>query len=304
MPIHQTYIFAILWALASTGLFTVIFAAAKFADGNAGTFQIQFLRYIGASATVIVLALNTDGLRSCISPKPHLHFVRAVFGCFAAVAITWSSARMPIADATAIGMLYGILTVFLGIVFLNEHVGLLHWLAIIISLSGAGIVVGLNGAFTGGFDIWPSLAAFASALLLAAEGVLIRVLSLRERTLAVLLHVNLFGILLMAWPAFSTWQEVDLTTMIGCLGLGPLAILAQYCTIRAYRLAPLSVVGPVDYSWLIFAALLGLLVFGEEPSTGIYLGGSLIIMGGVLLSVSGRRQTGAQAHKVTPSANG
>lgn len=282
---------AILWVLLSTALFTVIFAAAKFADGAIGTFQILFLRYIGSCVTLCCLAAYSGSFSQYKSKLPMRHFMRAVFGCSAAAAITWASAHMPVADASAIGILYGVMTVLLGIFFLKEHVGLRHWVAVLISLMGAMVIMFSQGAFQSSLAAIPALIALISAILMASEGLLIRLLSQTESALSMMLHISGFGVLLMCAPAMLEWKNVSAPIILGCLALGPLSVVAQYCTIRGYRIAPLSVVGPVDYSWLVFATILGVVGFGEYPSAGIVAGGALIITGGgVLASMRAQRQ--------------
>ncbi|MDJ0683825.1 MAG: DMT family transporter [Alphaproteobacteria bacterium] len=275
---------AILWVLLSTALWTGIFAAAKLADGGIGALQITFLRYIGALATALLLAASRGGVRAHKSQRPFSHFLRAVCGAGGAVAITWSYAHMPIVDATAIGMLYGVLAVLLGFVVLKEHVTRIHWLAAAVSLAGAAVVMVGKGAFQGAAYGVPALAALVSAALLAIEGLLIRVLGQRDEALTIMLHVCFFGAVLMAGPAFLTWESVDGGTIAACIFLGPVAIGAQYCTIVGYRLAPLSIVAPVDYSWIVFATALGLLAFDERPTAVALAGCALIALGGVLLT--------------------
>lgn len=290
VPHHQNHLSAILWVLLSTGLFSLIFAAAKFADGAIGTFQILVLRYFGSLVTVVVLALLSGPLRQHQSRTPALHFVRAICGCCAGAAITWASAHMPIADASAIGMLYGVFTVAIGVVFLKETLRLRQSVAVLISLGGAVILMVSQGAFRENIVIVPAMIALLSAVLMAAEGTFIRVLSQRDTAISMMFYVSLFGICLMVLPAAQEWQQIDLKGYLLCILLGPLAVLAQYCTIRGYRIAPLSVVGPVDYSWLLFAVLLGAVAFGETPGTGVIFGGTMIVLGGVILSGFGPKR--------------
>lgn len=281
---RSRYTAAILWVLLSTALWTLIFAAAKFADGSMGTFQITFLRYIGAMVSALILAGPTGGLAAHRSTRTGSHFLRAICGSGAAVAVTWSSAHMPLADATALSMTYGVVLVLLGVLFLGERPGRLLIWGSALSLGGAAVVMVGKGAFQGALPLGPALAAVTGAVLMAIEGLLIRVLGLTEKPLTVILHVCFFGICLMLVPAWLNWQPVSVSAMLLCVGLGPLAIVAQYCTIRGYRAAPLSVVGPVDYSWLIFAALLGFLAFGESLGATTFIGCALIIGGGITLS--------------------
>ena len=200
-PEAAAYLPAILWVLASTAIWTLIFAAAKFADSFAespmNVFQITLQRYAGALAMLGVLVALNGGLAAHRNRQPLTHLLRAACGTGGAVAITWASARMPIADATAFAMLYGVALVGLGTVFLGERL--------------------------------------------------------------------------------TRGQA-----------LGPAGLLGQYATIRGYRAAPLSVVGPVDYSWLVFAMLLGWLVFAEEPTPGTLAGAALILTGGAMLARGGR----------------
>lgn len=284
MDIKTNYLEAILWVLLSTGLFTIVFASAKFADGTIGTFQILLLRYVGAFATVVVLASVNGRLLDHRSKVPMKHLLRSILGCSAGAAITWSTARMPVADASAIGMLYGVMTVLLGIFFLREYVGVRQWFAVFVSLCGALFIMISQGAFKSSFVAIPALVALLSAVFMASEGLLIRVLSQTETALSMMLYISFFGICFLMLPAALEWKPLSFGAYASCLAIGPLSVLAQYCTIRGYRMAPLSVVGPVDYSWLIFAAILGVVVFGEIPDISIYVGGGLIVAGGLLLS--------------------
>lgn len=79
---------AIMWVLSGTLIWTLIFAAGKFADGASGAVQITFLRYLGAFVTLALLLPWKGGLQSHRSKQPLVHLVRAVAGCSAAVAIT------------------------------------------------------------------------------------------------------------------------------------------------------------------------------------------------------------------------
>ncbi len=289
MQSSQNYVPAILWVLLSTFLWTLIFAAGKFSDGDIGVFQLTLLRYIGALITLIMLLPGQDGIRAHRSKQPWVHLTRALSGSGAAVAITWASANMPLVDATAIGMLYGVFAILLGTVVLKEHVSRWHWIAVMVSLAGVAIVLFSKGAFRGGVSTLPALAAFASATLLAIEGLLISVLGRSERAFTVMLYVTFFGVCLMLFPAIIEWQNISVKTGVLCLLLGPLGIVGQYCTIRGYRSAPLSVVAPVDYSWLLFSAILGVVIFRETPGIGTSTGCAVIILGGVLLARRGKR---------------
>jgi drug/metabolite transporter (DMT)-like permease len=278
---------AIVWVTMSTAIFSLIFASGKFAGDSASVFQINFLRSIGGLLTLATIVLfQRQGLASYRSRRPLAHFMRAVCGVCGALAIVQASADMPIVDATAMSLLYVVFVVVLGVLFFRERIGGRHWAGILICGGGAATIMLSRGAFQH-FDlgyIKPALLAISGAALFAFEGIMIKVLSQHDRPMVVLLHVGVFGLLMLAIPAVLAWKPLPLADTAGYILLGPLGIVAQYCTIRGYRMADISVVGPVDYSWLIFASLIGLAFFGEVPTAGVIVGSALIAGGGIVLA--------------------
>jgi drug/metabolite transporter (DMT)-like permease len=278
---------AIVWVATSTAIFSFIFASGKFAGDSASVFEINFLRQVGGFLTLAaIVAIRREGLRDYGSRRPLAHFMRAVFGVSGALAVVQASADMPIVDATAMSLLYVVFVVLLGMLVFRERIGRRQGSGILICGGGAVTIMISRGAFQH-FDpayIQPALLAISGAALFALEGVLIKVLSQSDRPMTVLLHVNIFGLMLLAVPAFLAWKPLPLGEAFAYMLLGPLGIAAQYCTIRGYRMADISVVGPVDYSWLVFAALIGFLFFGEIPTAGVAVGAALIAGGGIVLA--------------------
>lgn len=133
--------------------------------------------------------------------------------------------------------------------------------------------------------VFPAGIAVLGAALLAVEGLMIKMLSHSDRAMTVLLYVNAFGILLMAGPAAMQWVPLSLGSAMSFILLGPIAVTAQYCIVQGYRLASLSIVGPVDYTWLIFAGMIGFLFFDEKPTLGVAAGSAIIAVGGIMLAI-------------------
>ena len=278
---------AIVWVVLGTAIFSIFYASGKFAGDLASPLQIVFLRYVGGFVTLgCIVAFSGKSHTVYISNQPFSHFIRAIFGCFGGVGIVYASAKMPVVDATAITLLYVVFVIPLGVMFLGERIHKSQWAAIVLSGLGAAIVMISRGAFQAldAAYLWPALIALGSAMLLALEGILIRTLSQTDKAMTVLLYVNFFGIFLILPPAILTWGSTELATNLQFLLLGPIAITAQYFTIRGYRIADISVVGPIDYTWLVFAAIIGYVFFDEIPTVGVVLGALLITIGGVLLA--------------------
>lgn len=278
---------AIGWVALATALFSFFMASGKFAGGALSTPQIMLLRYSGGFATVMAV-LWAFPMRSGRRPstRPLAHLLRAVFSVAGAFALIEASASMPIVDATAFSLLYVVFVVALGVLLLKERLRPRHGAGMALCCIGAAAIVLSRGAFST-FDagyLGPALVAIAGAFFMALEGVLIKWLSSRDTPLVMIAYVNGFGCLLCLPFALLDWRVVDLFTLLPFLAFGPIGVLAQYCFVKGYSMADTAIVGPVDYTWLIYAAAIGAIFFGEVPSMGVIAGSALIILGGLVLA--------------------
>jgi len=114
------------------------------------------------------------------------------------------------------------------------------------------------------------------------EGLLIRVLSQKESAHSVLLHVNAMGAAIFAVPGMLLLGSSDTVSILTICLPGPIAILGQYCFIFGYRGADLAIVVPAGYSWIVFAASIGILL-GEPFPASMLLATFLIVANGFLL---------------------
>ena len=284
--IQNTNIKGILLALVGTALFAPIFAAGKFAGGEIPAIAIVLMRYLGGFLTVgTVIISSRTPLSSLKSPRPHLHFLRAIFGIGGAAGTIHAAINMPIADATAIGLTKGLMVVALAAVILRERVTPAHWFAGTLCALGAYVVISgsLSLGNLGFNQIEGIMAALAGALFIAFEALTIKILARSENALGVLLYVNGFATLILLALVFFVLQdaEIGLMSLAPFIILGPLAILGQFCNIKAYRLTDVAILGPVNYSWIIFATLIGVFVFDEVPDSRFFIGAALILLGGV-----------------------
>ncbi|SDU30455.1 DMT family transporter [Stappia sp. ES.058] len=279
------------WASVAVALFALIFVSGKWSGGVASAAQIIWLRYVGGFVCVVAWAvLRRVRLNSLSTSQLPVHAIRATAGGGGGMAAIYAATNMPVADATAIGLLDGFFTVLLGVFLLKEGFTLRQWGAALVCLAGAMIVVAGDGA---GFRLAPETAgaavvALGGAVLIAVESILIKTLARSERAIVVLLYVNLFGMLLFAGPALWQWQSVPAGLIGAFVLLGPVAIVAQICNIQAFRLSDAALIGPVRYTWIVFGALFGWALFAEVPTTATCLGGVLILFGGAGLAASGR----------------
>lgn len=286
---------AIIWVSSSVALFSVVYASGKLLGGDVAALQILFLRYLGGVLSLLIIyTLQPAEKRKAVfhSKKASVHVTRAICGSSGGISMIYASTHMPVADAAAIGLLDAVFLVILGVILLKERISPPQVLAMLICFGGAALLPLAQGAFrtTNWFYLMPILAAFMSAILIAVESIIIKQLTRTESALCMLVFVNILGALLLIIPAIILWQSMSWLDALSCFLLGPIAILAQYLTIRGYQLADVVIVGPVNYTWLIFAALLGWCFFDEIPTAATLVGGGLIVAGGIILALTSPTQ--------------
>ena len=247
-------------------------------------FQITAGRYIFA---LIALVITTAIIRPTFTrPALHLHVGRAFAGSLGVTCMFAAATLIPLADATAISMLNPIIAMVLAIPLLGESVGPRRWGAAALSVVGAVLLIRPGAA-----SFQPAaLIALLSALVLAFEIIIVKLLSRREGTLQILLFSNGFGTILAGTTAMLVWIWPTPMQWLGLMAIGLLMVSAQSLFLLAIRRGDASFVAPLFYATLVFAALYDFAIFGVIPSALSNAGAGIIILGALLMAWSERRR--------------
>ena len=177
--------------------------------------------------------------------------------------------HLPLAEVTTLGFSKTFFMTIMGIVMLGEVVRVRRWAALAVGFAGVLIILWPSG--DSGLNIY-GLASIASAFLVAMVMVLIRKLSQVDRPITILSYqaigvgVLMFVPMLWFWKTPTLW-EAGLLVLIGVI-----AAVGQFINILALRAGETSALAPLDFTRLVFAGLLGLMVFGfVGSSSGVRL---------------------------------
>ena len=120
-------------------------------------------------------------------------------------------------------------------------------------------------------------AALGHAFLVALATVLVNIASRYDGPVTLMFYTNIVSVTLIAIPTIFVWQTPNMTELAMLVAMGVLATASHNCFIRAFAMGEASVIAPVDYSRLIFAALAGWLVFASVPDIYTIIGASIIV---------------------------
>ncbi|MGH6931802.1 MAG: DMT family transporter [Dongiaceae bacterium] len=262
----------IFWMIASGIGFTIMAIGIKQLGQRLDSLQIGFFRVL-IGFIVILPFVAQVGLERLRTRHLRVHFVRAVFGLIAMYCSYYALARIPLADYTALSFTKPLFATGLAVVILGEVVRWRRWSATIVGFMGVLIMV-RPGAGT--FEP-AALAALVDSFAIAFLVALVKRLPPHETPLGMLYYFGLFAVALSIPGAIYTWQWPTLHETLWLVAVGVLGALSQSFWIRAFRAGEASAVAPFDYLRLIFAAVVGVMLFSEWPTAWTLIGAAVIV---------------------------
>ncbi len=256
--------------------------------------QAQFLRYLCGLVLMAPLVMRYGWLRF----KPSNVRGQFLRGAVHAAALAlWFTAlpHLSLADVTSIGFTMPIFIMIGAAVFIGEPMRWDRWVASLTGFAGILIVVGPNLSGTGGLY---TLVMLASAPMLAASFLITKALTRYESAAAIVLWQAVtvtvlsfpFALLHWQWPSNTEWALFILAGLLGTAG--------QYFLTRAFATADISSVQSVKFLDLVWASLLGWLMFADLPSQSTLVGGSVIC--GATIWIARREARGRQQKVIDP----
>jgi drug/metabolite transporter (DMT)-like permease len=270
----------ILWMLATMFCFIALDAIMKHLLETYSLVQVTWGRFFFATI-VAALACGPRIGSLAISRYPRKQLLRSVLLMSTTALFNSGIRTAPLATATTIMFLSPILVTILSIPLLGEKVGVRRWFGVGFGFLGALIVV---RPWDGGLGVFGYGVIFllAAAFLNANYQILTRRVR-GDDPMTSLLYTAAAGAVVTSaivpwfwsWPSAFDWMLLVGSGIAG--GLGHLFI------IRSFRAAPASVVTPFSYSSLIWAALFGVVIWGDWPDLWTWAGAATIIGSGLYI---------------------
>jgi drug/metabolite transporter (DMT)-like permease len=276
------------------GIFAMSLAMALFIANDALVKQVSatlpgpqliFIRGLMATTLVLIMAQAMGHLKNWRLMLNKRLWVRGSLDAAASLAYLTAVFHLPLANATAINLSSPLFITAFAIVFLKELVALQRGLLILLGFTGVLLVVQPSSE---GFNVYAWLAVLAT-LLHAMRDTLTRGIGLHVPALlitlstAVSVAVAAGGITLT-----QTWAPVDNLSLTLLFGASLFLSMAYYLLIVGMRSGEMSLVAPFRYSGLLFALLIGYVVWGDVPNLLGWAGIFLLAISGLLILRSER----------------
>ena len=277
-PLYQSY------ALATIFCWSLAFVFTRMTLSYFSAASLGFLRYLVASAALIVIAI----VKKIKPPKPAdwpLFLVSGFFGFFLyMIAFNKGLSSVPAATASVVNATVPVVTALIAGVVYREKVRGFQWVAVVIELIGIAVLTVMSGGLTqSGGLVW----LFLAALSLSTYNILQRKLTKKYTAMQASTYSIFAGTLMLAFFSPTAFRELAAAPAaqyiyVALLGVFPSAIAYVSWSVAFSKAERTSQVSNFTVLTLFFTSLLGILILGETPNAATLVGGG-ITLAGVLL---------------------
>ena len=262
----------IAWMVVSGLLFVAVTGVVRHLGTDLPAVEAAFIRY-AFGLLLIAPALRRLAAIRFDRRAWSLYAVRGITHGLAVMLWFYAMARIPIAEVTAIGYTAPIFITVGAALFLGEKLHARRIAAVVAGFIGALVILrpGLQVIEVG------ALAQFAAAPLFAVSYLIAKKLTANDDPLVIVAMLSIFCTLTLLPGAMLQWRAPTGTELFWLFLTAVFATLGHYTLTRAFEAAPITVTQPVAFVQLVWATLLGTLVFGEPVDPWLFVGGGIII---------------------------
>ena len=262
---------------------TIVFASqdglSKYLATEYNVYMVVMIRYWFFAAFVIsVSSQKTGGIKRVAKTKsPILQIFRSLIlvaeMCITILAFT----LLGLAETHAIFASYPLIIAMLSGPILGEYVGWRRWLAICVGFIGILIILNPGNGIFSPYALVP----LAGAILFALYGLLTRYVGLYDSSSTSFFWTGVVGSIAMTIIGLNYWDPVSKSDWSIMLLLSASGVVGHYLLIKCYEVAEASAVQPFAYLQLIWASMIGIIIFGEQITTNVLIGACIIVGAGL-----------------------
>ncbi len=272
MTQRSPYFSAALYMLAYSISYAALWACIRHLSSDIHPLVLVFFRTFFGMVVIlpILFKVKFPAFSSGLYP---LYILRGIFNITSVIGAFFAVSLIPLADAVAFSYAAPIFAAVLAVFILKEKIGKHRILAI--SLAFIGVMILVRPGFQ---DLNAGiLAALGAALCFAATLICVKILTRHDSATIVSLMAFIVGMPISFIAALFYWQWPSGDQWFYIILMGILAATAHICLAKALSKADLSAIMPIDFSRIIFAAILGITLFGDLLNIWTFLGGGIIL---------------------------
>ena len=255
-----------------SGLFFVLMhSAVKYLSKEVHIFEIAFFR---CALVIFVLApiIIQQGKTIFKTKQPKMQFLRIITNSVAMLCFFYGISTTPLAQLTTLGFTVPIFATILAVIFMKEKIRLRRTTALIIGFIGTIVVMRPDISIELG-----ALLIIFSSFLWSICLIFIKKLTQTDSAVTISLYFGIGMIPATFILAFPVMEAIDMRQFTILVFIAITGTLAQTIMNTALKKGELALLLPFDFLRLIWSVLIGYVLFAEEPTFTLWIGGFLII---------------------------
>ncbi len=291
----------VLLCLVALFVFACQDAATKVLAQRYAVPQIIMVRFLAFAAfTIAYVTMRGSFARAVRARRPWLQVCRSVLIVIEMIIFNNGLVYLGLAESHALFAVFPLMVTALAIPVLGERVGWRRWFGVAVGFAGALLII------RPGFGVFQpaGLIPLAAALAFAGYSLMTRLASFSDDFATSLLYMGVVGAVAATATGLPFWQVPDRDGWILLGFVSATGILGHILLIKALELAPASLLQPFNYSLLVWATLIGFVVFGDLPDYWTATGAVLVVIGGGYVIWRERRRGASHADMAEPGPAG
>ncbi len=275
--------------LAAVFVFSIMDALMKSLSAHYAPLQIACLRSLSSLLCLLPPLLCSRSRSSLRMGSPALHLLRAALGVIMLWSFVFAVRRLSMARTYSVFLAAPLLMTALSVLVHGERVSPRRWLAILAGLGG--VLVVLQPWSRGSFSMAAAGAAGLATVCYSVSALTVRALGRRDSSLSLVFWYLLLVGLGAGVLAAADWRPLQSADWGRLAAIGVAGALGQLWLTDAFRHAPPAVVGPFEYTAMLWAFAIDWIFWSARPTAALLLGAAIVIASGTVVILDERRRS-------------
>ena len=269
----------ILLMVTAIAVFAVMDIVVKVLTQDYEVLQVVWARFT-FHALIFLIVFSGMRMRDLFATRrPGLQIARSFLLMTATMFFFTALSHLPLADAISIGFVSPLLVTAFAIPILGEKVGIRRWAAILVGFAGVLIIIrpGL------GVMHWAAVMPLGMATCFALYQILTRIAGRTEDARTSQVWASAVGVIVLSCIAPFVWTPPTAVGWLLMAAAGMCGGVGHYILIKAYEIAPASILSPFVYTQLLWMIIAGYVIFGDFPDAWTLTGGAVVVASGLYI---------------------
>tara|TARA_B000000475_G_scaffold136847_1_gene110302 strand:- start:80 stop:982 length:903 start_codon:yes stop_codon:yes gene_type:complete len=277
--INNKFITVTLLAISATLFGSFMGAGVKLLSDDLHPIIICFYRCL-MGLIIITPFVARNNFRALQTDNMRLQIFRALINIISM--ICWFSAigMMHFEKATALGFTTPLFTTVLAVLILGEVIRFHRTAALLLGFIGILIIIRPGYVPFEFGTILMLIASFSFSFVL----IFVKKLSATDSSLTIIFYHLLYMTPVFFILSLFYWQTITLNQIIIFSLMGASGLLSHWCLAQAFKMSDTTFVMPLQFTKLIWASLIGLFIFAEQPDIWTWIGGIIIFISVVYIT--------------------